>query len=101
VREDVAQLIGWIGRRPWSDQHGYDPVKDEIVATIRDRRPRFVLHSRLRRLKGALGDGGYEAVREFAGSRKDLVLRGDLFIYGEHNASDRLVGLVFRRRQAG
>jgi hypothetical protein len=52
-------------------------------------------------LKAALRNGGYEAVREFAGSRKDLVLRGDLFIYGEDNDSDRLVGLVFRRRQAG
>jgi len=97
VTDDVLRLLGWIGRRSWSDQHGYDPTNDEIFATIRDRRPRVLVRSRVRRLKDRLADAGYAPVRQFTGYRDDLFRTGDVPTYCDENANERLVGVVFRR----
>lgn len=97
VTEEALRLLGWIGRRPWSDQHGYDPGPDEIWATVADRRPKWLVQNRLHRLAKRLSVGGYQPVREFAGRRRDLCAQGDIPGYAEDKANDRLKGVVCRR----
>ena len=95
---EAPEAFWWAARRPWTATKGFGGPEGEIFVTIPERRPHFVVRSRLRRLCARFAEERYEPVRQFEGRTDELFQRGELSCYGVHNAQVRLVGVVFRPR---